>query len=443
MPSLTRAPVLALLCILALVCNAFAQAGRRPPSPPAEKKTANRPETKAPEPTPTPEVEPAPSVDARTPAEVEDDGEAVRVETDLVTLPVIVSDRRGLYIPDLRQEEFSVAEDGAPQQVAFFASITEPFHVVLILDTSASTTVEKLGQVQRAAIAFVDQLHAADRLKIISFDDQVRELSDFTSDRTKLAGAISSTRPGKGSRVYDAFDLACRGLRRVKGRKAIVFLTDGVDFHSELKTYGDNRKSVEESDIIVYPVRFDTRVETERLARAQSQGGGAIDLGTILGDKIPGLPGSVIINPRGGGNDPRNGRNDPRGGGGTTNDPRDTRPNDKPFPDATNRPTDPSRPGVRDDSISNMLDNLYRIADDYLEEMSNTTGGKLLRADNPSALPLVFEQIAAELRTQYSLGYYPSNRARDGKFRKVRVRTTRKDVAVRARPGYRAGKGSY
>jgi Ca-activated chloride channel family protein len=53
-------------------------------------------------------------------------------------------------------------------------------------------------------------------------------------------------------------------------------------------------------------------------------------------------------------------------------------------------------------------------------------------------LPLAFSQIADELRTQYSLGYYPTNTARDGKFRKIRLRTTRKNVSVRARPGYRA-----
>jgi VWFA-related protein len=445
MPSFSRAHGLALFIVLTLVSVSFAQSGRRSSSGPPEKKAASRPEAEAKEtPTPTPAPEPEPSESETTPVEVDDDTEAVKVDTTLVTFPVIVSDRKGLYVPDLRQEEFTVAEDGAAQQIAFFATVTEPFHVVLVLDTSASTTIEKLGQVQRAAVAFTEQLQQADRLKVISFDDQVRELSDFTNDRARIASAIRSTRPGKGSRVYDAFDLAYRSLRRVKGRKAIVFLTDGVDYHSETKSYGDNRKAIEESDVLVYPVRFDTREETERLARTQSEGGATVDLGTILGDKFPGVPGTVILNPRGSGrNDPRNGRNDPRGGG-TTNDPRNTRPNDKPFPDATGRPPDTTYPGGypggRDDSISNMLDNLYKIADDYLNELSNTSGGRLLRADNPLALPSAFEQIADELRTQYSLGYYPSNRARDGKFRKIRVRTTRKDVAVRARPGYRAGK---
>ncbi len=247
MPSLSRAQGLTIFVVFTLLASAaFAQSGRRSAPAPSEKKSAERPpEMKAAAP-PRPTPEPTPEETRLTPEEVAEDGEPVRVETDLVTVPVIVSDRKGLYIPDLKPEEFTVSEDGAAQKIAFFANVTEPFHVVLVLDTSASTTVEKMSQVQRAAVAFVEQLDATDRLKIISFDDEVRDLGDFTSDRAKLAAAIRATRPGKGSRVYDAFDLAYRSLRRVRGRKAVVFLTDGVDYHSKSKTYDDNRRAVEE-----------------------------------------------------------------------------------------------------------------------------------------------------------------------------------------------------
>ena len=83
------------------------------------------------------------------------------------------------------------------------------------------------------------------------------------------------------------------------------------------------------------------------------------------------------------------------------------------------------------------MDRIYKLADAYLEEIANTSGGRLIRADNNMMLPRAFQQIAEELRTQYSLGYYPTNAQRSGKYRKIRVRTTRKDVAVRTRPGYR------
>ncbi|HWS88853.1 MAG TPA: VWA domain-containing protein [Pyrinomonadaceae bacterium] len=408
--------------------TASAQVGRRfPGSEPVKKKQEPPAETKPAE-TPTPQTR-----ESEEGQEV-DDEDAVKIETNLVTVPVIASDRGGRYIPDLKAEEFTVSEDSAEQKVAFFATVTEPFNVVLMIDTSASTTVDKIRQVQEAAVAFTEQLREGDRVKVISFDDEIRDLTDFTSDRAALASAIRSTRPGKGTRLYDAFDMAYRALGRLKGRKAVIMLTDGVDYRSDRRTYDDNRRAVEESDVIVYPVRFDTRAETEQLARAQARGGtGPVDIGSVLG--IPGLPGSVIINPRGGGRRPED----------------EDRRNPTGLPDATSRrpgngPGTTGPPRNRDEAsdqhISQMLDALYRIADDYLKEMARTTGGTLVPADNPLLLRRSFQQIADELRTQYSLGYYPTNAARDGKFRKLRVRTTRKGVALRTRPGYRARKSS-
>ena len=419
--------VLAFACCLlpasyCLLPTVSAQVGRRfPGGEPTKKKQE-----------PTPEPKPAETPKPQTPESEEgqevDDGDAVTVETNLVTVPVIASDQGGRYIPDLKAEEFNLSEDNVEQKVAFFATVTEPFNVVLLIDLSASTTVEKLRPIQDAAVAFTEQLREGDRVKVISFDDEVRDLSAFTSDRAALAAAIRSTLPGKGTKLYDAFDRAYRALRRVKGRKAVVLLTDGVDFHSDHRTYEDNRRAVEESDVIVYPVRFDTRAETEALAREQARGSGPVDLGSVLG-RVPGVPpGSVVINPRAGrrreDEDDRN-RDPSRGPDVTTRRPGD----------GTGQPRTPQE--ASDESVARMLDLLYRTADDYLNEMARTTGGRLVPADNPLLLRRSFQQIADELRTQYSLGYYPTNNARTGKFRKIRVRTTRKGVALRTRPGYR------
>ncbi|HEX6186389.1 MAG TPA: VWA domain-containing protein [Pyrinomonadaceae bacterium] len=413
----------------AFLVRGHAQAGRRVPGS-TEKKSAPPPAEAKPAETPAP---PKPSEpESASDDEDVDDGETVTVDTNLVKLPVVANDRGGRYVPDLKAEDFTVSEDGAEQKVAFFATVTEPFSVVLMIDTSASTTVEKLRQVQDAAVAFTEQLRPGDRVKVISFDDELRDLSDFTGDRAVLAAAIRSTRQGKGTRLYDAFDRAYRALRRVKGRKAVIMLTDGLDYYSAERTYDDNRRAVEESDIVVYPVRFDTRAETEQLMREQaSGGGGTIDLGTILGGRVPGTkPGTVVIKPRGGSRRPEDEGRRPDG----MPDVLSRRPDDRTGP----TPPPRTKEEAEDASIRSQLDLLYRTADDYLNEMARTTGGRLVRADNPLMLPSAFRQIAEELGTQYSLGYYPTNSARDGKYRKVRVRTTRKDVALRTRPGYRA-----
>lgn len=412
-----------ILCLILTNAAALAQSGRAKPRAGEGKKNQPAPATS---PTPT-----APAATAEPPqlssGQETQDIEAVRVETNLVTVPIIVSDRNDIYIPDMQQEEFTIEEDGVPQQLAFFANITQPFHVVLMLDTSGSTQ-QKLGQIQSAAMAFVDELQPADRLKLISFDDRINDYGDFTNDRPAIRSAISRMRPGNGTKLYDAMQVAIKSLSRIEGRKAIVIFTDGVDWYSDHESIDKNRRALEEAGIIVYPIRYDTRADTEAVARRQAGGGQTVDLGTIFGGSTPTTPpanpGSTIpLPPNTGGGTPTIGgipippiviqpRNDPRG---------------------TDR-------AATEAQIKVMLDQAYATADGYLRDLAQITGGKLYRADTLGSLPLAFSNIAAELRTQYSLGYYPANTARDGKFRKVKIRTTRSGVIVRARPGYRAPK---
>jgi VWFA-related protein len=85
-----------------------------------------------------------------------------------------------------------------------------------------------------------------------------------------------------------------------------------------------------------------------------------------------------------------------------------------------------------------MLDMAYATADSYLQQLAEKSGGRLLRADTINSLPDAFGQIAAELRTQYMLGYYPLKKDRDDRYRKIKVTTVRKHVVIRARPGYLA-----
>lgn len=402
----------------------------------------------------------------------------LKIDTDLVTVPIAATDRADVYVPDLTKDEFTIYEDGVKQEIEFFTAVRTPFSVALMLDTSASTQ-EKLPRIRSAAKTFLDQLQPADRVKIISFDDRVYELSQFTNDRAELLKAIETIGPGKGTKLYDAVKFALNDLSRIRGRKAMVIFTDGVDSYSDSTTYDDNIRQLEESSVIVYPIRYDTRRETEALLRQQQDRGEPADVGVILGGPssrgptgatpptVPGGKGSPVPDGRGRQTDPMRlpiptviigggpypdrypggGRYpddryppDRNPGGGRYPDdryPRDRYPDDR-YPD-TRSPNPPRR---RDDNISVMLDNLYRTADQYLKDLALKSGGELYRADTLGSLPDAFANIAAELRNQYSLGYYPSNQARDGKYRKIQVKVSRKDVVIRARPGYRAPGGS-
>lgn len=396
----------------------------------------------------------------RTQSEVE----TVKIDTDLVTVPVVATDKNGLYIPNLQQNEFAIAEDNVKQEIAFFATINVPFHVVLMLDTSASTR-EKLTSIQQAAGAFVEQLQPGDRVKVVSFDDRVVDHNEFSSDRSLLKAAINKTQPGQGTKLYDAFELALNAIRQIRGRKAIVIFTDGVDYHSDRASFEGTLRGLDEEGVVVYPIRYDTREETERLAReqAEQQTPELPTLGTIRkpapGTTPPTFPGGdpdtvptsgrssktgpfglplpdEIMRRRRESERDRDRERDPDGW------PRDRRPDASTGARWPDRRTDPGTGTGRttrteDDSIDSMLDLLYLKADSYLAALVEKSGGRLLRADTLASLPDAFGQIAAELRTQYSIGYYPTNRTKDESYRKIKVTSTRKDVIIRARPGYR------
>ena len=407
-----------------------------------------------PKPRATPVPENPPADETERPQEPKD-VDVIKTDTDLVTVPVIATDRGGLYVPDLAKEEFSLAEDGVTQQIEFFAKISAPFNVVLMLDTSASTR-DKLSLIQQAAYSFVQQLQPADRVKVISFDNEVRDLNDFTSDRNILKAAINKTVPGEGTRLYDAMTMALSNFRNIQGRKAIVIFTDGVDWFSSESTFDGTIRWLDEEGVIVYPIRYDTRATTEAIAREQS------------GQSGPQLPTIDVLRPAPGGTTPPTfpgGDSVPTMGTKSKTGPfglpsadeilrrrreeeRNRDPNRVPSNDRLPEPVDPrvrtdipptgtSRRAPReDDSISARLDAAYQTADFYLKTLAEKSGGKLMRADTIRSLPDAFGKIAAELRTQYSLGYYPTNKDRNGHYRKVKVSTTRKDVAIRTRPGY-------
>lgn len=323
---------------------------------------------------------------APTGPEEVDAGDVIRVSTTLVTIPVSVMDREGRYVPNLQKEDFRIWEDGTEQEVAFFQSVDKPFSVVLMLDTSPSTQF-RLEDIQDAAISFVNQLRPDDRVMVVSFNDDIRILSDFTTDRSKLNRAIQRARTDDGTRLYDAVDMVInQQLSRIQGRKAIVLFTDGVDTTSRRATYQSNVMDAQELDALIYPVQFDT---SRDMNVGNFPSGGSVDVwGQILGGIFGG-------GRRGGGR---------RGGGG--------------YPPPSNGRGD------------------YELADRYLNEMANVTGGREYHADSLQNMSSAFGNVAEELRRQYSIGYYPKRSPQPGQRRQIKVRARQPNLAVRARDSY-------
>ncbi|MFN2501889.1 MAG: VWA domain-containing protein, partial [Pyrinomonadaceae bacterium] len=213
--------------------------------------------TADPKSSPAPVLSPAPTLpDA--------EGDVVRVETNLVTIPVSVFDRNGLYIPGLRQNEFKIYEDGVEQEIAYFGTTEKPFTVALVLDVSPSTAY-KIDEIRRAATAFVDQLQPQDSVIVIEFDHSVNVLTQATQDRAKIYKAISKADFGDGTSLYNAVDEALRKqLDRIQGRKAVVLFTDGVDTTSRKNSYEGTLDFAEESDSLIFPIYYNTYFDNNR-----------------------------------------------------------------------------------------------------------------------------------------------------------------------------------
>ena len=332
--------------------------------------------------TPGQRTEPTAPVDAG-PEEVEA-GDIIKVNTTLVTLPVSVMDRDGRYIPNLRKEDFRLWEEDVEQNIAFFSAVDKPFSVVLMIDTSGSTRF-RLEDIQDAAIAFVNQLRRDDRVMVVSFDDDVTVLSEFSTDRSQLRDAILRTETGNGTRLYDAVDLVIkRRLEQISGRKAIVLFTDGVDTTSRQASYDSNIEDAEELDALVYPIQYDTY---DDLGGSVTWPGSTGTVADILGQILGGMGRGGRVSRRGG-----------RGSGTSRGD--------------------------------------YEIGNRYLHEMADRTGARIYQADSTQNLALAFSKVAEELRRQYSIGYYPKNPAQAGERRLVRVRVNQPNLAVKTRDSY-------
>jgi VWFA-related protein len=329
------------------------------------------------------EVEDAPTIDG--PGETVE-GDVLRVDTSLVTVPVSVMDRYGKYIPNLRRQDFHIFDQGVEQKIAYFATVDQPFTVALVIDTSGSTNF-KLEEIQNAAISFVNQLQPQDRVLVISFDDKIRVLTEATNDREALMRAIRRTQTGGGTRLYDAVDMVIRKkLSGLSGRKAVVLFTDGVDTTSRSASYSSTIRQAQESDGAIYTVNYDTSHDLGNVG----QGGILIPGGrTGIGIGIPGWPG---------GNGGRGGMPGGIGNGPAAGD--------------------------------------YRRATEYLHELAETSGGRYYRGDTMVGISAAFGLIADELRRQYSLGYYPRPVGQAGQVRQIKVRVSQPDLVVKARESY-------
>jgi len=339
-----------------------------------------------------PSVTPTPS--ASTSPQTNDENEVVKIETNLVTMPVSVLDREGRFISGLQQRDFKLFENGSEQRIDYFQSVETPFTVILMIDVSPSTQWQ-IEEIQSAAESFINQLRPSDKVLVLSFDERVHVLSNVTNDRYQLRNAIRRAQFGDGTSLYEAVDhVLAQQLSQIQGRKAVVLFTDGVDTTSRSASFQSTVRDAEETDALFYPIRYDT---------------------------------SRDMNPGG------------YGGGGPVRRNRGVTWDDILGSIITGGSLPPNVYGRRGRGAAGSSAEEYATGKQYLETLALNSGGREFEATSLSNLDTAFSGIAEELRRQYSIGYYPEKVGQLGERRSISIRVNRPNVVVRAKNSYIVG----
>ncbi|HTC40132.1 MAG TPA: VWA domain-containing protein [Candidatus Acidoferrales bacterium] len=304
----------------------WAQPSSPQPSPPAT------PPAEGPvNPTDEPSVQQAPAPPASR--------GTVKVNVNLVTVLVSVLDEHNRPAPNLPFEAFQILEEGVPQKIDIFEAEThQPLDIALMIDASLSAHIEKATE-QDAASHFIQQiLRPEDRLSVFAFDEQVRQLPPYFSDKiSALQEAVHKIPDGAGTSIYDAVLLGSDALQKRRGerRRVIIMVTDAGETTSR-SDFEAARKAALRAGILLY---------------------------------------TVVIRPV----KNENGRN--------------------------------------------------TAGEHALQTITDTTGGAMFFPVSPQELPIIFDRINSELRTQYRLAYYPNPRGPANTYRTIEVKVL---------PGYTA-----
>ena len=306
----------------------------------------------------------------------QDVDDVIKTETSLVQLNIGVVDKQGRAVTSLTRNDFTIYEDGIRQTIQRFEPVDAPFSLALLLDMSGST-IHFRQNLKLASQRFLDALGPEDRVAVISFDSKVKQLAGFTEDRRKAAYAIELA-DGKGeTHLYEALRFALRELdKEGKRRKAIVVLTDGLDtsMRNEDRRTVANAQTDDEALAAIRPL---TSSELNQvLASADRQGVSIFPLALPSGD-----------------------------------------PKRLPIP-------------------SPNITGIYAAARARIQTLADRTGGRLNEISRLDHMALLYRDVAASLRTLYTVAYQAQGDRTRGKWHEIKIEVTHSDLTARTKPGY-------
>ena len=188
-----------------------------------------------------------------------------------VRIPVSVVDKEGQPVLNLESAEFRVSDNGKRQAVSLFSQERHPLRVALALDISHSMD-NKMREVEEALTHFIDLLEPADEILVITFNDRVHVVQDFTSDRERLRHVLDGLESSGGTALYDAAFMAIQRVQSGPAEgKAVVLVTDGVDTASSI-SFADLRETARRAEVPVFSIGLDAERTLHDAVRRQGGG---------------------------------------------------------------------------------------------------------------------------------------------------------------------------
>ena len=275
-------------------------------------------------------------------------GAVIRMNVDLVLIPITVTDPMNRLVTGLEKEDFQIYENNGEQKVVSFASEDAPVSIGIIFDLSGSMN-SKLIRARESILQFIKTANPEDEFFVIGFNDRPELIEDFTHSVEDIQARLATVRSGHRTALLDAIYYGVEKMKQANHqRKALLVVSDGGDNRSRY-TEGEVRSQVRESDTEIYSIGI-----FDPYAATPEERGGPI----------------------------------------------------------------------------------------LLDDLCESTGGRMFRVDDIAEMGDVAEKISTELRNQYVIGYKPKNIARDGKWRKVKVKLNPPPglppLTVHARTGYYA-----
>ena len=318
-----------------------------------------------------------------------------RSAVELINVTATVTDANGRFVPNLRQEDFRLFDDGVEQPITHFSSDRVPVSLGIALDTSNSMEGEKMAAARDALSRFLlDLLDPEDEVFLYRFSDVPELVEGWTTNRDRVQSRLRRLSPDGGTAMYDAVaeavPLAQAGKHR---KKALLIISDGNDTNSET-TVAEVKRQIRETEVMVYAIGIDGQ------SRTQTWGGGQ----------------------------------------GTRPPPRQppTFPFPFPIPGTGRRPpAAPPRTPIGPRGTVGGADE--RVNVEALRAITDDSGGRTEIVRYARDLDPATEYIANELSKQYSLGY-PATAKTDGRWHDIVVEVRGSAYHVRARRGYVATK---